>query len=251
MKYGKSGSGNMARRKKILTVLFVILLAVLCFVLGWAYLSPTPPRPGLGPEVADRLTQSGVESPVTAVLLNFRGYDTLLECFVVLLAVIGVWSLVVPRTITLPRESDAIFSSLVSLLAPLMLVVAGYLVWSGGDGVGGAFQAGAVLGGTGVLLHLADRPLTRSVSLSFLTMGVLLGPALFLALAVLCVLLGYNLLQYPPGSGGVFIALIEVTAALSIGLSLAALFGGRYPGIPKHSDRKDSMINFVYRKKSP
>ena len=106
-------------------VLFAILPAVLGLVLGWAYLAPTPSRPGLGPEVAVRLEQSGVGSPVTAVLLNFRGYDTLLECFVVFLAVIGVWSLAVPRTITPPRESDAIFSSLVSLLAPLMLVEAG------------------------------------------------------------------------------------------------------------------------------
>ena len=99
--------------------------------------------------------------------------------------------------------------------------------------MGGAFQAGAVLGGTGVLLHLADRPLTRSIPLSFLTVGVLLGPAIFLALAALCVLLGYNLLEYPPGSGGLFIAVIEATAALSIGLSLTALFGGRHPGSPK------------------
>ena len=36
---------------------------------------------------------SGVRNPVTAVLLNFRGYDTLLEMGVLLVALLGVWSL--------------------------------------------------------------------------------------------------------------------------------------------------------------
>lgn len=213
---------------------------LLGIVLMWAYLSPLEPRQGLGPQVSAHLDQSGVKSPVTAVLLNFRGYDTLLECFVVFLAVLGVWSLAPPGATTPRRERDAIFASLVSLLAPLMLVVAGYLLWSGGNGVGGAFQAGAVLGGSGVLLHLADRPLIRSVPTTFLTLGVLLGPVLFLSLAAFCIPLGYNLLQYPPGWGGVYIAVIEAGAALSIGLSLAALFGGRRP----HDSRSlDDFLN--------
>lgn len=230
MKFAMIKSKNMTQRQIKALPLFAVLPILLGIGLAWAYLSALEPRPGLGPRVAAQLDQSGVKSPVTAVLLNFRGYDTLLECFVVFLAVLGVWSLAPPGTTTPPREKDAILSSLVSLLAPLMLVVAGYLLWSGGNGVGGAFQAGAVLGGTGVLLHLADRPLIRSVPPTLLIVGVLLGPAIFLALALLCILLGYGFLQYPPGWSSVFITVIEAGAALSIGLSLATLFGGRRPG---------------------
>lgn len=38
-----------------------------------------PPAVQLPTLVEKNLAQSGVEHPVTAVLLNFRGYDTLLE----------------------------------------------------------------------------------------------------------------------------------------------------------------------------
>ncbi|MFN2442615.1 MAG: sodium:proton antiporter, partial [Thermoanaerobaculia bacterium] len=43
--------------------------------------------------VTGQLSDSGVEHPVTAVLLNFRGYDTFLEMGVLLLAVLSIWSL--------------------------------------------------------------------------------------------------------------------------------------------------------------
>ncbi len=39
------------------------------------------------------MDRSGVTHPVTAVLLNFRGYDTLLEVAVLLIALVGTWSL--------------------------------------------------------------------------------------------------------------------------------------------------------------
>ncbi len=67
--------------------------AALAAGLGWTVLSLPADGPGLAPVVAGRLAESGVENPVTAVLLNFRGYDTLLEAGVLLLALIGVWSL--------------------------------------------------------------------------------------------------------------------------------------------------------------
>ena len=47
--------------------------------LGYVVLSLPPYATGLSVEVAANLETSGVSNPVTAVLLNFRGYDTLLE----------------------------------------------------------------------------------------------------------------------------------------------------------------------------
>jgi multisubunit Na+/H+ antiporter MnhB subunit len=40
--------------------------------------------------VRGALDEAGVGQPVTAVLLNLRGYDTLLELVVMLLAALGV-----------------------------------------------------------------------------------------------------------------------------------------------------------------
>jgi hypothetical protein len=52
-----------------------------------------PDVAGLRRDVTEALPRSGVENPVTAVLLNFRAWDTLLESVVLLAALIGVWSL--------------------------------------------------------------------------------------------------------------------------------------------------------------
>ncbi len=60
-------------------LLLLLLLAVLAMGLGYAVLSLPTQAPGLNEAVASNLENSGVSNPVTAVLLNFRGYDTLLE----------------------------------------------------------------------------------------------------------------------------------------------------------------------------
>ncbi|VAX05289.1 Na(+) H(+) antiporter subunit B, partial [hydrothermal vent metagenome] len=134
-----------------LRLLLVLLLSVLAAGLSYAVLSLPLQAPGLSSHVAANLETSGVSNPVTAVLLNFRGYDTLLELGVLLLALLGVWSLgAVPER----RESPAgpVLDMLSRLLVPLLILVAGYLLWVGTHAPGGAFQAGSVLAAAGVLL---------------------------------------------------------------------------------------------------
>jgi multisubunit Na+/H+ antiporter MnhB subunit len=64
----------------------------LAAALAWAwFVLPLPDRPG--PELAEALPLSGVGNPVTAVLLNFRAWDTLLESIVLLAALLGLWML--------------------------------------------------------------------------------------------------------------------------------------------------------------
>ena len=64
--------------------------ALFAALLGAALLELGSPAATLAPLVAGTLAQSGVTHPVTAVLLNFRGYDTLLEIAVLLIALIGL-----------------------------------------------------------------------------------------------------------------------------------------------------------------
>jgi hypothetical protein len=52
-------------------------------------LSPSIGTANKAVAVESKLHQSGVKNPVTAVLLNFRDYDTLLELTVLLLALLG------------------------------------------------------------------------------------------------------------------------------------------------------------------
>ena len=76
--------------KRLLNSLIIILFTVLGLALVWAILELPPPRVHLPGQVLTQLEASGVTHPVTAVLLNFRGYDTLLEVVVLLLALLGV-----------------------------------------------------------------------------------------------------------------------------------------------------------------
>lgn len=93
---------------------------------------------GLETIVAAHMANSGVTHPVTAVLLNFRGYDTFLEMAALLMALIGAWSLApVPETrLTKP---GAVLDYLARLLTPLVVVAASYLLWAGSHSPGGAY----------------------------------------------------------------------------------------------------------------
>lgn len=207
----------------------IFLLFVLAAVLGYAVLSLPDESQGLQVAVAEQMDRSGVEHPVTAVLLNFRGYDTLLEMAVLLLALLGVWSLgSLPLT---PPESapGPVLDSLKGFLVPVLVVVASYLLWIGAYAPGGAFQAGSVLGAAGVLLLLTGWRLPQRAAGYPLRIALVAGLVAFLAIAVLALLSGRQLLEYNPTHAGILILVIEAVATVSIGVTLAALFFGSDP----------------------
>ena len=200
--------------------------------LAWIMLGLPAPAVNLAQLVAQRMPESGVAHPVTAVLLNFRGYDTLLEIGVLLLAVFGVLALP-PGDAGAPvaAPGNPVLAALVQALVPLMLLVAGYLLWAGTHRPGGAFQAGAVLAAAGVLLRLAGRLPALLPPRFMLRAGLLAGFAVFVAVALGALLAGDALLQYPRAWAGALIVSIETALAISTGLILASLFiGAAGPG---------------------
>jgi multisubunit Na+/H+ antiporter MnhB subunit len=203
--------------------LILLLAGGLALALGWAMLTLPQFALRLPDEVAAKLDQSGVAHPVTAVLLNFRGYDTLLEVAVLLLALLGVLALSHQAGGRAPVPAHPVLQTLARLLAPLMLLVAGYLLWIGAHAPGGAFQAGAVLAAAGVLLRLAGLLPAWAQPNRLLRAGLALGLAVFVAVAAAALAEG-SLLQYPPAAAGGLILLIEAGLALSIGLVLASLY---------------------------
>jgi len=208
-------------------LLLMALLTTMTAGLGYVLLSLPSQAPGLSGQVAENLGISGVNNPVTAVLLNFRGYDTLLEMGVLLLALLGVWSL---GGISEQRESfpGPVLDMLPRLLVPVLVLVAGYLLWVGAHAPGGAFQAGSVLGAAGVLLLLAGWRLGARLAGLPLRIILVTGLGMFVAVGMVLISVGRQLLEYPPLLAGALILLIEAAATLSIGITLAALFlGGR------------------------
>nr|WP_242472623.1 MnhB domain-containing protein [Ectothiorhodospira mobilis] len=200
------------------------LLALLLVSALW----DTPVHEGVSASVAGAMGHTGVAHPVTAVLLDFRAYDTLLEMAVVLLAVLATWSL--GRCDTLPARpvQGPVMRGGLRHLIPLAVLTGGYLIWAGGAGSGGAFQGGAVLAASGVMWVLAwprrpDLPAPLG-----LRVGVTLGVAVFLAIGVAGLPLGPGFMGYPPGWSYGLILTVETAAACSIALSLVLLFlGGR------------------------
>ncbi len=116
-----------------------------------------------------------------------------------------------------------ILQSSARLMTPLMVLVAGYLLWAGADRPGGAFQAAAVLAAGGVLLYLAGFISDWGEPGPWLRPGIVAGFLFFLALASLALVHG-TLLQYPPRWAGALIFAIESALTLSLALILAGLF---------------------------
>jgi len=209
--------------------LVALLISVLAASLGYVVWSLPEKAAGLLQPVMVHLPASGVTNPVTAVLLNFRGYDTLLEMFVLLQALLGVRAL---GGTTQQQESGPgpVLDILVRLLVPLLILVAAYLLWVGAHAPGGAFQAGSVLGAAGVLLLLAGWRPDNTLPERAFRLLLIMGPAAFVILGLVTLMLYEHLLEFPPAHAGTLILLLETAATVSIGITLTALFlGGGYP----------------------
>jgi multisubunit Na+/H+ antiporter MnhB subunit len=206
-----------------------LLLAVVWITMTAALLELPSRWRGLLPEVKAQMAKSGVDHPVTAVLLNFRGYDTLLEIVVLFMAALGVWSLGFVKPGRAESPAGPVLSALVRVLLPVLILVSAYLLDRGATGPGGAFQAGAVLGTAGVLFLLSDIPFSSAWFSWPLKTALIAGPGVFLGVAAFTVLMGYPLLQYPTPWAKHLIVLVESVATLSIAATLLVLFAGGRP----------------------
>lgn len=208
--------------KKAYRLVTAFFAAGLAMALSMAVIG-LPQGAGLSAAVRGSLDQSGVVNPVTAVLLNFRSYDTLLEVCVLLLALLGVLTLTGSRKAMPVQAHDPALSGLVRLLVPLMALVSGYLLYEGAHAPGGAFQAGALLGSAIVLSRLAGLAPSEKYNRVFL-IAAMLGFAAFLLIAAAPFAAGRNFIEYHPEYAQIFIFTIEAALTISIALILYMLF---------------------------
>lgn len=213
------------------------LSLLLCIVLGGILIGAgldveQLPAEGV-PPVEDNLESAEVTQPVTAVLLAFRGYDTWLEVGVLLAAVFGLLTLHRSHGLrqTREKETDPVLNTVTRLLVPLMLLIGGFLLWAGTRIPGGAFQAGAILAGAGVLLHVAGigSGIGRLMTGRPLRLMAVSGFALFLIFGVATVTSGQALLEYPVGWAGEIIFLLEAGVMVAVGWTLAFAFMATAP----------------------
>ena len=219
-----SSEPNLSRRRRLAAV--AVLLPLLLMVVP--QLAPLAElQPGVPAQIDASLAQSGVEHPVTAVLLNFRAWDTLLELAVLLLALLGARQLGTLQ----PQLSEPwpLLRAWGRTLAPLLVLAGGYVLWRGAASPGGAFQAGALLASGIVLLRLAGALPALYWSFWPLRLLVLIGLLLFVGVAAACAWFGDGWLHYPVGWAKPLIVFIEAAATLSIAASLSLLVIGDDP----------------------
>ena len=200
--------------------------------LAWAWFALPPPPDGPGPALAEALPRAGVGNPVTAVLLNFRAWDTLLESVVLLVALLGVRGLARDRDWQAPAglaqhaRPGGVLATFGRMLPPVGLVVGIWLVWAGADGHGGAFQGGTVLAAVALVALLAGLAEPPRPGDPGWRAALVAGPGVFVLAGLAGAALAGGFLVLPPGVAKPAILAIEAALALSIAVTLALLVLG-------------------------
>ena len=209
-----------------------VLSALIAAGLATAVLLPPAVIPTLAPTVMENLAQSGLGNPVAGVLFVYRALDTLIEKVVVLLALLGVWSLAPDSAwggmpaLRVYAQPSSTLTFLAQLLPPLGIVVGIYMCWVGAKDPGGAFQGGAILAAMWLLVMIAGLERPPSINHPWLRLSLVIGPAIFLAIGLAGFVLANAFLAYPSGYAKPLIVAVEVALTLSIAVALGMLASG-------------------------
>jgi multisubunit Na+/H+ antiporter MnhB subunit len=200
--------------------------------LGWIVLLLPDPAPTLAVHAAENITATGLGNPVTAVLMAYRAIDTLLEVVVLLLALVGVWSLAPDRAWGGPPgfralpDADGTLTFVAQLLVPIGILVGIHIFWVGSVAPGGEFQGATILAAMWILTMLAGLADAPAVSRRWLRLLLVTGPAVFVAVGLAGVATAGAFLAYPVDYAKLLILVIEVPLTLSIAGMLALLVAG-------------------------
>ena len=228
--------GAETEDEKSLSGLPRLFAAVLCILvalaLAWVVLLFPDEGPSLAPQSMQHLPETGLGNPVTAVLIAYRAFDTMLEKVVLVLAVVGVWSLAVDRYWGgAPGEARAerpepTLALLAQVLAPLGILVGVHIFWVGADEPGGAFQGGAILAAMWIIVMMARLTEAPPTSAFWLRLALVAGPLVFLVAGVAGAIFAGGFFAYPPGFAKPVILFIEAFMVLSIAVTLPMLVAG-------------------------
>jgi multisubunit Na+/H+ antiporter MnhB subunit len=188
--------------------------------------------PTLAPQVAANLSVTGLDNPVTAVLMAYRAVDTLLEVVVLLLALAGIWSLAPDHLWggtpgrRYPADPDGVLPFVAQLLVPVGILVGIHIFWVGSVAPGGEFQGATILAAMWILATMAGLVDTPAVSRRWLRLLLVAGPAVFFAVGLAGFALAGAFLAYPEAYAKLLILIIEIPLTLSIAATLALLVAG-------------------------
>jgi len=208
----------------------ILLAGVLMIVI----LSLPAPAPTLAPQAAAAASGpgAGLGNPITAVLMSYRSFDTMLEKVVLILAVVGVWSVGADQAwgaAPAPFGPDRPYDALVFLakaLAPVGAIIGFHIFWTGADAPGGAFQGGALLAAMWMVALMGRLIELPRIDARWLRLALVAGPAVFLAVGIAGAMLAGSFFAYPSAFAKPLILSIEAFMVLSIAVALTMLVAG-------------------------
>ena len=239
---GTEAAARSERSGAAVHVVALLLSLGVAATLALCVLALPEPAPTLAPQVSANLAATGVGNPITGVLLAFRALDTLLEAIVLVIGLIGVWSLAPDRFwggrpgLRHEADPDGILAYFARLLPPLGIVFAVYTFWAGADHPGGKFQSATILAAMWMLVLMAGLADTPRIDQRGLRVGLVIGPLAFIAIGVLGLFSAGALLAYPEGWAKPMIVVVEVALLPTLTLILGLLLAGP----PLRQDRSAS-----------
>jgi multicomponent Na+:H+ antiporter subunit B len=212
------------------SLLFVVGLAFLLLILTGAFEFGNPPmRVGQAIQAVGA-EETGAANLVTAVVLGYRGIDTLGELSI-LFAAATAGGFVLGRHRVNPKGAEAgfVLRTGADLLFPLLLVVGLYIVLHGHLTPGGGFQGGAILA-SAMLLLLLSNP-ARRFSHRLITLVESTAGISFVFIGILGILLAGGFLDnriLPTGTFGELfsagaIPLIYTLVGLKVGAEFSSM----------------------------
>lgn len=220
-------SCSLGTRLVALALSLAVTVALVVCVLGLP-----EPAPSLADQVAANIAATGVGNPITAVLLAFRAMDTLLEAIVLVIALVGVWSLAPDRFWggrpgpAHPADPNGILAYFARVLPPVGIIVAIYIFWAGADHPGGKFQSATLLAAMWLLVQMAGLIDAPPINQRWLRVGLVAGPLAFIAVGFAGVVVPGAFLAYPDGWAKPLIIVIEAALLPSLTLVLGLLLAG-------------------------
>ena len=200
--------------------------------------------------------ETSVPNVVTAVLADYRGFDTMFETGVIFCAGLGCFVLLrlfrnrdedsyyrhVATGITLHIKSakipdvsseferidtlwtpyDLIVKTVCRILAPFVQLFGLYVIAHGHHSPGGGFQGGVILGASVILIAISHDMRTAIGRISEKSIHILMavGVLLYSGIGALCILLGRNFLDYASLSRILFTNEIEARSLGILGVEV-------------------------------
>jgi len=218
----------MIRRLTVMLLLFGLATVFLNLALG--YVPETELNETARYYANNTVTDTGAANIVTAIIVTYRGLDTLGEVTVLFLtaAIVGLvlarGAHQTERKVTAP--TGELLSTGSALLVPLILLLGAYVFVNGHLTPGGGFQGGAILA-SGVLLMLLADPL-RKYSHRLISLIESVSGLVFVGIGVLGAVLAGGFLDnslLPAGNFGSLLSAGTIPVVYSfIGLKVGAEF---------------------------